>query len=224
MRRINLFLAAIVLGALAGQACAEDATAFTEGREAYDAQQYDKALYLFLKASRTDAKNPEVFLYVGKAHYQLGQLPEAITAWQKTLRLDPGETYAAKMLAALRAEVTDVDTRIALTQRLVAERLFALARTEVERLLSDKALTDDQRGKAVAVKARVTLALGRFQDVLPLVLEIRTKYPKADDLVELELFAARAGLHLDDRAVTAAQKALRAIVAGHKDMPAAVVV
>ena len=52
------------------------------------------------KATQTDPKNPEAFLLLGKAHYQLGELDEAIAAWQRTLKLAPEEPFADRMLAA----------------------------------------------------------------------------------------------------------------------------
>ncbi len=81
---------------------ADAKAAFDAGKQAYTAGQFDKAREQFAAAWVTDNKNPEVFLWLGKANYELGRLDEAIAAWTTVLKLAPNEPYATKMLAALR--------------------------------------------------------------------------------------------------------------------------
>ena len=57
------------------------------------------------KATQTDPKNPEPFLLLGRAQYQRGRLEEAMAAWSKTLKLAPGQPFAARMLDMLRAKI-----------------------------------------------------------------------------------------------------------------------
>ncbi len=224
MRRIlSLVAICVFLGAMYGTAAAQAPAAFADGRKAYEAGLFQKARDLLLSASRTARRNPEVFLWLGKAHYQLGEVPEAIAAWQTTLRLAPGEPYAARMLKALRAEVTDLDVRIRLVEQLLAARQPQTALKECARLLADKALTAAQRAKLLALKAEGLLATKQHAHVLPIVLELRTKHPKAIDAVRLSLLLARAKLHLDDRSILDARASL-AEIAADKDNAAAAAV
>ena len=151
------------------------------GKKAYQAERFERARELLLKASQTDNRNPEVFLWLGKAHFQLGELKQAMGAWRKTLALAPDEPYAAKMLRALRREVTDVNVRIMLAERLLEQRLPSAAASECRALLALKALTERQRVRSTTLLAEASLDLGKNSDVVSLVLEIRTKHPEHAD-------------------------------------------
>jgi len=223
MRSTTFLVAISLIAGTASAASAQGPAAFADGRKAYEAGQFEKARDLLLSASRTAPRNAEVFLHLGKAHYQLGELPEAIAAWQKTLRLAPGEPYAAKMLKLLRAEVRDVDVQIRLIEQALKDGLNDWARTTVTNLLAKKSLTDAQRGQLTVLWAEARLALGLYKDVPPAVLEIQTRFPKAADPVRLALLMGRAKIHLDDESIREGRKILQGIVADHKDTPAAAV-
>ena len=94
------------------QALTDAQQAFQDGKTAYDAGQFSEARDLAKKASETDPKNPDVFLLLGKAHYQLGELDDAMTAWKQTLALAPQESFAKTMLEVLQSRRKDVDARI----------------------------------------------------------------------------------------------------------------
>ena len=97
MKRLTLvvLLTALIAGAsgAASQALAQALTdaqqAFQGAKTAYDELRFSEARDLAQKASETDPKNPDVFLLLGKAHYQLGELDEAMAAWKQTLVLAP---------------------------------------------------------------------------------------------------------------------------------------
>ena len=59
-------------------------------RAAYQAEQFEQARDLARTASQTDAKNPDVWLLVGKSHFQLGELDQALVAWQSVILTFPG--------------------------------------------------------------------------------------------------------------------------------------
>ena len=223
MLRILLATALCVVVALAPPARAQAPAAFADARKAYEAEQFDKARDLLLSAARTAPKNAEVFLLLGKAHYQLGELGEAVTAWQRTLRLAPREPYAVKMLQRLRSEVRDVDVQIKLVEQALAEGLNDWARVTTTNLLGKKSLTDAQRGQLTVLATEAELALGRYKDVPPAVLKIRTQFPKAADAARLALLMGRAKIHLDDKSILAGRKILQGIVADHKDTPEAAI-
>src|SRR5687768_2807744 len=89
----------------------EDATAaFRAGKAAFEAGQFDKAREHFSTAAQTDNKNPEVFLWLGKSQYQLGQVDAAIASWKQTAALAPAEPYSNQMLKALTGRTTNADT------------------------------------------------------------------------------------------------------------------
>src|SRR5207253_11457293 len=123
MRRLaGAAIFAAVLGAAPavwGQTDA--AVAYQQGKTAYQAGEFDKARQLFTQASQTDTKNAEVFLWLGKAEYQLGHVNEAVTAWKTTLALAPNEPYAAGMVKALQGETADVQTTLAVVEAVVEE-------------------------------------------------------------------------------------------------------
>jgi Flp pilus assembly protein TadD len=65
----------------------ESQKAYQEAKAAYQAGKFFEARDLAEKASQTDPKNPEVFLLLGQARYQLGQVDDAVAAWKQTLAL-----------------------------------------------------------------------------------------------------------------------------------------
>lgn len=98
--------------------------AFEQGRTAYTNGRFAEARDLFQKASQTDNRNPEVFLWLGKAQYQLGALEEAIASLTRTLKLAPEELYTKKMLQTLRGQLVEVETRITLIALMLKEKLY----------------------------------------------------------------------------------------------------
>ena len=77
--------------------------AYQDAKTAYQAGNFAEARDLAQKAAQTDAKNPEIFLLLGQAAYQLGQVDDAVAAWKQTLVLAPKEPFAARMLDVLQA-------------------------------------------------------------------------------------------------------------------------
>ena len=128
MKRLTLvvfFTAMVIAGATGAvsqalaQALTDAQQAFQEARTAYDSLRFSEARDLAQKASETDAKNPDIFLLLGKAHYQLGELDEAMAAWNQTLVLAPKESFAKKMLEVLQSRRKDVDARIRYIESLL---------------------------------------------------------------------------------------------------------
>src|SRR5882672_9108100 len=164
MRRLAAaaLLAAVTSAAPRVWAQSDAAAAYQQGKTAFSAGQYDKARDYFAQASQTDPKNPEVFLWLGKAQYELGHVDEAVTAWNTTLTLAPNEPYAAQMLKALRGDLGDAESTLSLADVLVKEGLDEPALVTLDKLLHDKAMTDAQRAKALLLKAGAMLEAGRI--------------------------------------------------------------
>ncbi|MBC8374185.1 MAG: tetratricopeptide repeat protein, partial [Planctomycetes bacterium] len=95
-------LAMVALAPQFAHAQADAKEAFASGKALYAREKFEEARDLFLKASFTDGKNAEVFLWLGKANYQIGKIDKAMKAWTTTLQLAPREAYAIRMLKALK--------------------------------------------------------------------------------------------------------------------------
>ena len=138
------------------QAPTDAQQALQKARTAYDALRFGKARDLAQKASETDPKNPDIYLLLGKAHYQLGELDEAMAAWKRTLALAPKESFAQKMLDVLQSRRKDVDARVRYIESLLADRLDAVAAVECGSLLDGgKTLSDAQRAAILILQAEV---------------------------------------------------------------------
>jgi autotransporter-associated beta strand protein len=198
MQRLTFLLAAaVVLIAAASQALAQaDAqAAYRQAQTAFQAGRHAEARDLAKKAAETDPKNPEVFLLLGKAHYELGELDDALAAWKRTLALAPEEPFAQKMLEAVQARRTDVDTRIKLVEALIGEELYLPAGSECESILGNKSLSKAQRAKVMTLKADVLIHSGQPNTAMMIIQEVLTIYPQEADPAETALLMGRAKLH-----------------------------
>lgn len=66
-----------------------------EGKNAYNAANYDRAETWFQRAIEEDAGYAVAWLYLGNAFYKRHRLTEAVTAWQKAADSEP-DTPAAE--------------------------------------------------------------------------------------------------------------------------------
>jgi len=200
---------------------ADAAAAFEQGKATYASGQFTKARDLFLKASHTDTSNPEVFLWLGKAEYQLGAVDKAIAAWKRTLKLAPEQPYATKMLAVLRGEAVEIDTRIKLIEVMLQERLHAPALSECKKLLDEKALSELQRPKVMTLQAESLVRMHKGPDARNVLHELMALYPRQADPVKTTLLLGEAKLQGDERSIAEALVILRKLVADHPQTPAA---
>jgi tetratricopeptide (TPR) repeat protein len=173
--------------------------AFQAAKKAYSEGDFTTAQQQASAAAKTDNKNPEVFLLLGKAEYQLGEVEKAMAAWRQTLRLAPEEPYAKKMLATIKGQTTDVDTQLALVRELLDRGLASPARAEADRILSNKLLTDQQRADASLLKAEAMLAanLGSRHDVAAIIVAQLKTNTDAVDLPAANLLLGKIKLQGD---------------------------
>ncbi|MBN2477177.1 MAG: tetratricopeptide repeat protein [Pirellulales bacterium] len=225
MRRLISAILTLVL-ALAStspaSAQADAGQAYQDAKAAYEAGQFGQARDSAQKASETDPDNPEVYLLLGKAHYQLGELDEAITAWKRTLALAPEQPYAKQMLDVLRGQAAAIDVRIRLIEMMIQERLYAPARTECAELLVDQAPSDAQRARVMILQAESLVRMHKGPDARRVLHELLTSYPQLADPVQSTLLLGEAKLQGDPRSVAEALTLLRKVVADHPETPAAV--
>jgi len=206
-RPMSLILSVAILAATAGTALAQA-----------DAQQAYKEAKT---ASQTDPKNAEVFVLLGKAHYQLGELDEATAAWKRTLALAPEEPFAKRMLDVLRGQETDGDTRIKLIDAMIREKLCSSASRECARLLSDKALSDAQRARVMTLQAELFVRMKSPAGAQETIRELLVLYPSQADPVQTTLLLGQAKLQAGGESTAEGLALLKKVVADHPDTPAA---
>ena len=214
-------LVALAAAPSVAMAQAEAAKAFTDGKAAYEKGDFDKARELLTKASQTDVRNPEVFLWLGKAHYQSGQVDEAMAAWTRTLRLAPNEPYAKKMLQALRGQLVEADAKVRLIEALLSARLYPAADRQARVLLADKTLTDAQRAKAMTLRAAALLEMRRYPEVIATVQEVLLRFAARADAAQTTLLLGQARLRLGGDNVPKGLALLQKVLADHAGKPAA---
>jgi TolA-binding protein len=202
-----------LVGPSAAVAETEAREAYEAGKAAFQAGELEQARDLFLKAAGTDPRNPDIWLWLGKAHYQLGAVAEAMAAWQRTIQLAPGELYARKMLKALRGELVEPKTRVSLIEQLLREKLYAAARSESTRLLTHKPLDDATRAQVLICQAEALVGLGENVDGYVIVQRTLLRYPRQADQARGRLLMARVRLGQGGRAAVEAIEMLNALAA-----------
>jgi tetratricopeptide (TPR) repeat protein len=194
---------------------------FQDAKTAYQAGNFAEARNLAEKAAITDPKNPEVFLLLGQAQYQIGQVDDAVAAWKQTLALAPKEAFAKRMLEVLQAQRVGVDVRITFVETLLAEKLFDPAAQEIKKLLTDKAISETQRAKLLILQAESTIGLGNPLEAEKLLREVMVLYPSQADLVQTSLLLGRAKLSVGGQSAGEGLILLKKIVSEHPDSPEA---
>ncbi|MBD5308138.1 MAG: tetratricopeptide repeat protein [Bacteroides sp.] len=86
LTRIYILVAAIV--AFAGNGYAESLT--EKADSAYMADDFQTALELYQETARTEGTSAELWYNIGNTEYRLGHIGKAIIAYNRSLRLDPG--------------------------------------------------------------------------------------------------------------------------------------
>ena len=205
----------IAVAGLAGWAQTDAQEDYRAGKTAYEAGRFGEARDLFAGASQTDTRNPEVFLWLGKAHYQLGELEAAIKAWRRTLALAPEEPYAKKMLEILGGQTTDIETTTGLIEVMISERLFDSALRQCDTLRANKALTRKQRSEVMVLRAKALLGKGQARQAQVTVHELLAKYPdQAKDAVT-DLLLGQAKMQIGDESLVDGLALLKKVATEH---------
>jgi tetratricopeptide (TPR) repeat protein len=184
-------------------AATEAAEAFDAGRKAFGEEKYYDALKQFQKASETDNKNPEVFIWLGKTYLALGKVDDAVKAWQTALDLAPGNATLIARLDALKGATTDFGKEIALMEELLEQRMYKNAITKGQELLKTVA-GGENRTRITLLLAEATCGAGEGEKALEQIIAWRKanddpKGPNQDRAL-LDYGRALALLHKTDDA------------------------
>ena len=194
LRFLSALAGVILVPAALAFAQADAQKAYREAKAAYSAGNFEEAREAAQKASQTDTANPEVFLLLGQAQYQLGHIDEALDSWKKTLALAPKEPFAAKMTELLRAQRAGVEERIKLAEAMLAEKLYSPAYNEAEKCLADKAVPAAARAKLLTLEAEALVRVGKPLDAQKLLREVLVLYPGQADHAQTSLILGIAKL------------------------------
>ena len=161
-----------------GQELAKEA--FNDGRKAFAEEKYDEALRHFLKARETDAKNPEVHIWLGNAYLALGRADDAAESWEKALNIAPDNETLKARLERLRGVVADIDKDIATIEMLLEQRLYKSALFRARETLK-KPASVQKRAHIEMLIAEALWGNGENQRALEQVLGWEIRYPEAPD-------------------------------------------
>ena len=201
-----------------GQELAKEA--FNDGRKAFAEEKYDEALRHFLKARETDAKNPEVHIWLGNAYLALGRADDAAESWEKALNIAPDNETLKARLERLRGVVADIDKDIATIEMLLEQRLYKSALFRARETLK-KPASVQKRAHIEMLIAEALWGNGENQRALEQVLGWEIRYPEAPDegkaRARLIHGRALAGLGKNDEA----RKHFKYIIEKHAKSPSA---
>ena len=219
---LNVISLAWTLSAVSARAETEAEIAYGQAKAAYEAGQFAEARGLLRTASQTDRKNPDIFLLLGKAEYQLGGIEEAKDAWRQTLRLAPEQAYAKRMLEVLSAEAVDVDARLEIGEGLLRDRLLDAAGDVLARLRREKTLSDAQQAGLLLLEARRHLLAQQPGEALGKLRELAVRFPQEAKALPAQLLVAKAQARSPGELAAEGRAALRQLMADHGDTPEAV--
>jgi len=172
---------------LAEQVAAES---FNDGRKAFNEENYEQALALFLKARETDAKNPEVHIWLGKTYLALGQIDEAVKSWEEALALAPGNATLTAQLNALKGAKTDFDREMNVLEGLLEQQMYASAVKKSDELLKTVAGVNN---RALVELLRAEALCGTDpQKALEAIMAWRINYQEAPNQERANLVYGRA--------------------------------
>ena len=199
MQRVMILIVVpvvICMTGLAGLAQTDAQEDYRAGKAAYEAGRFADSRDFFAKASQTDTRNPEVFLWLGKAHYQLGELEASIKAWRRTLALAPEEPYAKRMLEILRGQTTEIETTIGLIEVMISQRLYDSALRQCDALRANRALNVKQRSEVMVLRAKAFLGKRQAKQAQVTVHELLAKYPAQAKRAVTDLLLGQAKIQM----------------------------
>jgi TolA-binding protein len=200
MRRCHsLLIVALTVGSLltvsqAAYAQSDAETAMALARTAYDAEDFESARDHAQTASQTDADNPDVFLLLGKSHFQLGELDGALTAWRTLLKLAPDHQYGRRMVNTLEGQGSNVEQRLRFARQMIAEGLITAALTELHALKTHPALTDVQQQNVYLLLAETLILNTQGTEAQTVLSELASRHPATAESLRSRTLAARAKL------------------------------
>jgi tetratricopeptide (TPR) repeat protein len=210
----------LLLSSVAGLRAQSDAeTAFKKARDAYQAERFDEARNFARAASQTDRKNPDVWLLLGKAQFQLGEVDQALAAWRTLLKFGPNHEYAQRMVVALEGRVTSVDNRIRLAAVMIDQGQTKPARSELVTLRTRSLLSDEQLQRVLMLQTEVELLDGKGSDALAALNELSIRNADAASTLPVRILKARAQLAVGGESTSVGLAELQKIAVEAKEAP-----
>ena len=80
---------------------ATDLALYFHGKSAHSLNQLDEAIADYANYLSRFGLNLEILNLLGTAHYQKGDLKEALSAWKRSLEIDPGQENIQKLVQSL---------------------------------------------------------------------------------------------------------------------------
>jgi TolA-binding protein len=194
--------------------------AFRDAMIAFESRQFERAATLLGSAAQTDTDNPEVFLWLGRARYELGEFDLALAAWRRTLQLAPAEPLAKRMVATLTGRDLDPERRLQLVEELLGDGLHDAARAECRRIRSEVVLDAGQRARLSLLSARVELARDDGAAAAREIRELVAADPSQETQAEVQLTLGRAEMLLGGPSGARGLSRLRRVASDHAGTPA----
>jgi tetratricopeptide (TPR) repeat protein len=188
------------------EAASDAEISLDKARTAYAEQDYATAADLLEQASQTDARNPDVWLLLGKARYQQGDVSGAVAAWKTVLTLAPRQAFAKQMVTALTQGKETTDTTITFAESLLKEGLIGEALQAASRLDQEVTLERDQHIAVALVRLQAELALGKPNVALQTIARLTSRYPDQADASAVALWQQVARVAQDPADQAAAAK------------------
>lgn len=194
-------------------------TALKNAREAYQAEEFDKAVRFAATASQTDTRNPDVWLLLGKSQFQSGQLDQALASWRKVLKLAPEHVYARRMVSALEGRMTDVGQRIQMVKLMVQQGATQAARAELVSLRTRSQLSIDQHQAILMLQIEVDLLDRKGTEAQAALNELAVRKADAADSLQIRILKARTQLLIGGASTKTGLAELRKIAVDARATP-----
>jgi len=227
MRRCSSLLIRAIFGCLmlastgTVHAQSDAEIALRNARAAFVNEDYSGAVKEAQRAAQTDENNPDVFLLLGRAHLQQGQIIEAAKAFRRVLELAPDHEYARSMVDALEGRSAGADQRLRLISQLIDAGLPEAAAKELEALSRFPALTPEQQTRLYKSWSAALLEINLPQEALNRIQQLTSLQPEEADSASVRLLTARAYVGIGGQYVTAGVALLHAIREQFPDSPEA---
>ena len=192
-RMIPSLLAVLIASFLAPAARAqtEAERQYQEARQAYADSQYERARALLLSAVGMEPRNVDVLALLGQAHYALGDVSAAMSAWRQTVALAPEHPLAKRMVMALSGFESDVATRFQVIRAQLRASFLDAARQDLARLRKE-GVPEDFEADLLGLEAEFALLDGRPEDALVFVQRLAVRFAARAEAPRTRLLRGRA--------------------------------
>lgn len=104
MKHVILTTIIILLGTFALRA---ESQLITQADSAYNADDFRQAADMYLNVIQQEGPSAKLYYNLGNTYYRLGEMGNAVIAYERALRLDPSDKDARNNLDFVNARITD---------------------------------------------------------------------------------------------------------------------